>query len=75
MSRKNSEGKVTIWWNQQAKQDGTIPNNKLAIIIRDKEKRNILLTDSAISEDGNMIKKEPENVLKTIQLKYSTCGM
>ena len=35
------EGKVIILWNQRVKTDRTIPNNKLDIIIRDNEKRNM----------------------------------
>jgi hypothetical protein len=48
MSGKNSEGKVTIWWNQQVKTDRNILNNKPAIIIRDNEQGTSMLTDTAI---------------------------
>jgi len=34
---KQSWGKVTILWNQQARTDRTIPNNKPDIIIRDNK--------------------------------------
>jgi hypothetical protein len=57
-------GNVTILWNQQVQTDGTIPNNKPDIIIRDNEKRTCMLIDVAISEDRNMIKKEAEKILK-----------
>ena len=69
MSRKNSEDKVTIWWNQQGKTDRTIPNNKPAIIIRENEKGTFMLTDIAISGDGNLIKKEAEKILKTLTVE------
>jgi hypothetical protein len=75
MSRKNSEGKVTIWWNQQVKTDRTIPNNKPAIIIRENEKGTFMLTDIAISGDGNVVKKVAEKILKTVTVEYSACGM
>lgn len=70
MSRKNSEGKVTIWWNQQVK-----TNNKPAVIIRENEKGTFMLTDIAISGDGNVIKKGAEKILKTLTVEYSACGM
>jgi len=57
-------GKVTILWNQQVQTDRTIPNNKPDIIIRDNEKGVRMLTDVAISEDRNVIKKEAEKILK-----------
>jgi hypothetical protein len=60
----SNEGKVTILWNQQRKTDRTIPNNKLDIIIRDKEKGTCLLIHIAISGDGNAIKKETEKIMK-----------
>jgi len=36
-----------------------------------------MLIDVAISGDRNVIKEEAENILniKTLQLKYSACGM
>jgi len=37
-----------IFWNQQQKNDRTIPNNKTDIIIRDKEKGTRVLIDVAI---------------------------
>jgi hypothetical protein len=57
-------GKITILWNQQVQNDGTIPNNKPDIIIRDNEKRTCMLMDVAISGDRNVIKKEAEKILK-----------
>ena len=36
-------GKVTILWNQQLQIDGTIPNNKPEIIIRDNGKGTCML--------------------------------
>ena len=42
-------GKIAILWNQQVQTDGTIPNNKSDIIIRDNEKGTCLLIDAAIS--------------------------
>jgi hypothetical protein len=41
------EGKVTILWNQ-VKSDGTIPNNKPYIIIRDNEEETCILIVVAI---------------------------
>jgi hypothetical protein len=57
-------GKVTILWNQQVQTDGTIPNNKPDIIIRDNEKGTCMLIEVAISGDRNVIKKEAEKILK-----------
>ena len=57
-------GKVTILCNQQIQTDRTIPNNKPDIIICDNEKGTCMLTDDAISEDRNVIKKEAEKILK-----------
>jgi len=51
-------------WNQQVQTDRTIPNNKPDIIIRDNEKRTCVLIDVAISGGRNVIKKEPEKILK-----------
>ena len=64
-------------WNQQVQTDGTVPNNKPDIIIRDNEKGTCMLIDVAISGDRNVIKKEAEQILKykTLQQKYSACGM
>jgi len=55
---------VTLLWNQQLQTDGTIPNNKPDIIIRDNEKGTCMLIDVAISGDRNVIKKEAEKTLK-----------
>jgi len=51
-------GKVTLLWNQKIQTDGTIPNNKPDIVIRDNEKGTCMLIDDAISGDKNVIKKE-----------------
>jgi hypothetical protein len=48
-------GNITILWNQQVQTDGTIPNNKPDIIIRDNEKRTCMLINVAISGDRNVI--------------------
>jgi hypothetical protein len=42
--------------------DGTIPNNKPDIIIRDNEKRTCMLIHVAISGDRNMIIKKPRRL-------------
>jgi len=55
----NQGGKVTILWNQQVQTDGTIPNNKPDIIIRDNEKGACMLIDVATSGERNVIKKKP----------------
>jgi hypothetical protein len=55
---KGQGGNVTILWNQQVQTDGTIPNNKPDIIIRDNERRTCMLIDVAISGDRNVIKKK-----------------
>ena len=62
------EGTVTILWNQQGRTDRTIPNNKLDIIIRDKGKGTCLLIPTAISGDGNAMRKETEKILKYEEL-------
>jgi len=49
---------------QTNRTDGTIPNHKPDIIIRDNKQRTYMLIDVAISGDGNMVKKEAERVLK-----------
>jgi hypothetical protein len=53
------------------KSDETIPNNRPCIIIRDIENGTCMLIDTAISGDGNVIKKEAEKILKY----NSKCGM
>jgi hypothetical protein len=60
----SQEGKVPILWNQQVQTDRTTPNNKLNIIICHNEKGTCILTDVAILEDRNAIKKEAEETLK-----------
>jgi len=60
--------------NQQVQTDRIIPNNKPDVIIRDNEKGTCVLIDVAISGDRNVIKKEAE-IIKTLQQKYSACGM
>jgi hypothetical protein len=44
--------------------DGTTPNNKPDIIIRDNEKGTCMLIDIAISGDRNVVKKEAEKILE-----------
>jgi len=51
-------------WNQQARTDRTIPNNKLDIIIRDDKQVTCMLIDVAIPGDRKVIKKEAEKILK-----------
>jgi len=58
------EGKVTILWNQQVRTDGTIPNNKPEIIIRDNKQEICMLIDVAIPGDRNVIKRGAEKILK-----------
>jgi len=60
--------------NQQVQTDRIIPNNKPDVIIRDNEKGTCVLIDVAISGDRNVIKKEAE-IIKTLQQKYSACGI
>ena len=64
---------VTILWKQQVKTDGTIPNNKLDIIIRDNAKGTgsctVMLINIAVSGDRNVIKKEAEKSLNYVDLK------
>ena len=50
-------------WNQQVQTDGTVPNNKPDIIIRDNEKGTCMLIDVATSGDRNVIKREAEKIL------------
>jgi len=57
-------GKVTILWNQQVQTDRTLPNNKPYIINRDNKKGTCMLIDVAVSGDRNVIKKEPDKILK-----------
>jgi hypothetical protein len=63
-NNNNNNNKVTILWNQQVQTDGTIPNYKPDIIIRDNEKRTCMLIDVEISGDRNVIKEEAEKILK-----------
>ena len=55
----------------------TIINNKPDIIIHDNVTETCVLVDVADSGERNVIKKEAEKILniKTLQQKYSTCGM
>jgi len=55
---------VNILWNEQARIDRTIPNNKPDIINRDNEKETYLLIDVDIPGDRNVIKREAEKILK-----------
>jgi hypothetical protein len=57
-------GKVTIMWNQQIQNDGTIPNNKPDIVIRHNEKGTCMLLDVAIPGDRNVTRKQAEKILK-----------
>jgi len=43
---KSYESELTVLWNQQVKNDRTIPNNKSDIIIRDNVNRTCVITDS-----------------------------
>ena len=67
------DGKVTMLWNQQVKTDRSVPNKKPDNIIHDNEKGTYMLTDIAMSGDGNVIRKEAGKVLKcgdfTIQIQ------
>jgi len=67
------EGKITMLWNQQVKTDRSAPNSKPDNIIRDNEKGTCMLTDIAISGDGNVIKKKAGKIPKyrdfTIQIQ------
>ena len=54
---------VNILWNQQAKTDRIIPNNKADIVIRKNENEICMLIDIAMSRDINMIKKGNKRVL------------
>jgi hypothetical protein len=55
---------VIVLQNQQVKNDRPIPTNKLAVILRDIEKRPFLFIDTAISGDRNVIRREAEKILK-----------
>jgi hypothetical protein len=46
------------------KTDRTIPNNKPDIIICGNEKGTCMLTDIAMSGDGNVIRREAGKILK-----------
>ena len=70
------EYKVTVFWNQQLQTEKTIPNNKPDIVIRDNEKGTCMLIDSAIKKGMWSSKKTKRfKNLKTLQYKYSTCGV
>ena len=62
------DGKVTILWNQQARTDRTIPNNKLGITIRDNKQETCMLIDVAVPGDRKVVKKEAEKILKNEDL-------
>jgi hypothetical protein len=55
--------KITILWNKQVRRDGTIPNNKADVLIRNKN-GTCLLINVATPTDRNVIKKEAEKILK-----------
>jgi hypothetical protein len=59
-----NKGKATILWKEPLKTDGTIPNNKPDIIIRDYKQATFMLIDAAITGDRNVIKKEAGKILK-----------
>jgi hypothetical protein len=60
----NYEGKVTVVLKQKWETERTLPNNKLGVIIRDKEKRVSVITDVSGSWEINAIKEETEIMLK-----------
>ena len=60
----NYEGKVAILWNQKVQTDRTFVSNKPDIIICDNKKGTCMLIGVTIPEDGNVIKKEAEKILK-----------
>ena len=51
-------------WNQQVQTERTIPNNKLDIIIRDKDKGTHMLVDSAITGEINVIRERSRKYSK-----------
>ena len=55
------------------KTDRSVHNNRLDNVIRDNKKGKCVLTDIAVSGDGNVIKKEAGKILKcrdfTIQIQ------
>jgi hypothetical protein len=57
--------------------DRTITNNKPDIIIHKNVRETCVLVDVADSGERNVIKKEAGKILniKSLQQKYSTCGM
>jgi hypothetical protein len=54
------------------KTDSTIANDKSAIIIRENEKGTCMLTDTAMSGGGNVIRKEAEKILKTLTVEIQS---
>jgi hypothetical protein len=56
--------KVTILWNQEERNDRTIPNNKQDIIIRDNKIGTFMLIYVPIPGDRNVIRKDAEKILK-----------
>jgi len=67
---------AAILCNQGMKNDITIPNNILVIVIRVIEKGTFLLIDIEISGDKNVIKKEGEIfIYKHLTIKDSVCRM
>ena len=58
------KSEVNILWNQQVRNDRTVPNNKQDIIIHDNEIGICMLIDVAIPGDRNVIKKEAEKIFK-----------
>jgi hypothetical protein len=70
----SKEGTATLLWNQQVQTDRTIPNNKPDIIIHDNRKGTRMLLDAAIPGGRNVIKKDPEKIVKykdlIIEIQY-----
>ena len=58
------EGKVTIHWIRQVRTDRTIPNIKPDIVTCDNKQGTCMLIYVAIPGNRNVIKKEPEKILK-----------
>jgi hypothetical protein len=63
------ESTVNMTWNQQVRNDRTIPNFKPDITIRDNDKGTRVLINIAISGDRNLIKTQAAKILKYKYLK------
>ena len=55
--------KILLLWDQEARNDRTIANNKPDIIIRDNKKGTGVLIGVAITGEGNVIEKKAEKIL------------